>query len=49
MLDGLTISDAELREIDKIVVAACGTAYHAGLVAKYAIEHWTRSRWRSNW
>ncbi|HNE90068.1 MAG TPA: glutamine--fructose-6-phosphate transaminase (isomerizing), partial [Actinomycetota bacterium] len=32
----------ELREIDKIVVAACGTAYHAGLVAKYAIEHWTR-------
>ena len=42
MLDGLTISDAELREIDKIVVAACGTAYHAGLVAKYAIEHWTR-------
>ncbi|MEZ5185306.1 MAG: glutamine--fructose-6-phosphate transaminase (isomerizing) [Candidatus Nanopelagicales bacterium] len=41
-LDGLTISDNELREIDKIVVAACGTAYHAGLVAKYAIEHWTR-------
>jgi len=42
MLEGLTISDVELREIDKIVVAACGTAYHAGLVAKYAIEHWTR-------
>ncbi len=42
VLDGLTISDTELREIDKIVVAACGTAYHAGLVAKYAIEHWTR-------
>ena len=23
-------------------VVACGTAFHAGLVAKYAIEHWTR-------
>ena len=33
---------AELREIDKIVIVACGTAYHAGLVAKYAIEHWCR-------
>ena len=41
-LEGLSISDAELREIDKIVVVACGTAYHAGLVGKYAIEHWTR-------
>ncbi len=41
-LEGLNISDAELREIDKIVVVACGTAYHAGLVGKYAIEHWTR-------
>ncbi len=41
-LDDSRISDSELREIDKIVVVACGTAYHAGLVAKYAIEHWTR-------
>ena len=31
-----------LREIDKVVVIACGTASHAGMVAKYAIEHWTR-------
>ena len=38
----MRLSDSELREIDKIVVIACGTAYHAGLVAKYAIEHWTR-------
>ncbi len=28
--------------MDKVFVVACGTAYHAGLVAKYAIEHWTR-------
>ncbi|MEU3072443.1 glutamine--fructose-6-phosphate transaminase (isomerizing) [Streptomyces laurentii] len=41
-LDELRIPDAVLREADKIVVVACGTAFHAGLIAKYAIEHWTR-------
>ena len=41
-LDELHIPEAELRSIDKIIIVACGTAYYAGLVAKYAIEHWTR-------
>jgi glucosamine--fructose-6-phosphate aminotransferase (isomerizing) len=41
-LDEVRISDDELREVDKIIVIACGTAFYAGLVAKYAIEHWTR-------
>jgi glucosamine--fructose-6-phosphate aminotransferase (isomerizing) len=41
-LDEVRISDSHLREVDKIIVVACGTAYHAGMVAKYAIEHWTR-------
>ena len=41
-LDEMRLSDDELREVDKIIVIACGTAYHAGLIAKYAIEHWTR-------
>ena len=41
-LDEIRISEAELRAVDKIVIVACGTAYYAGLVAKYAIEHWTR-------
>lgn len=41
-LDEMRLSDDELREVDKVVVIACGTAYHAGMVAKYAIEHWTR-------
>ncbi|MPZ63058.1 MAG: glutamine--fructose-6-phosphate transaminase (isomerizing) [Propionibacteriales bacterium] len=41
-LDEMRLSDEELREIDKIIVIACGTAFYAGLVAKYAIEHWTR-------
>ena len=42
MLDEQRLSDQELREIDKVFVVACGTAYHSGLLAKYAIEHWTR-------
>ncbi|MEJ7706520.1 MAG: glutamine--fructose-6-phosphate transaminase (isomerizing) [Nocardioidaceae bacterium] len=41
-LDEMRLSDDELRAIDKIIIIACGTAFHAGLVAKYAIEHWTR-------
>ncbi|MFG3230379.1 glutamine--fructose-6-phosphate transaminase (isomerizing) [Streptomyces antibioticus] len=41
-LDEVRISASELREIDKVVIVACGTAFHAGLIAKYAIEHWTR-------
>ncbi|MFY1677202.1 glutamine--fructose-6-phosphate transaminase (isomerizing) [Streptomyces sp. WMMC905] len=41
-LDEVRIADAELRETDKVVIVACGTAFHSGLIAKYAIEHWTR-------
>jgi glucosamine--fructose-6-phosphate aminotransferase (isomerizing) len=42
VLDELRIDEAQLRAIDKIVIIACGTAAYAGMVAKYAIEHWTR-------
>jgi len=42
VLDEQRLSDQELREIDKVFVVACGTAFHSGLLAKYAIEHWTR-------
>ena len=42
VLDEMRLTDDELREVDKIVIVACGTAFHAGLIAKYAIEHWTR-------
>jgi glucosamine--fructose-6-phosphate aminotransferase (isomerizing) len=42
VLDEVRLSDQDLRDVDKIFVVACGTAYHAGLIAKYAIEHWTR-------
>ncbi|MEV7653373.1 glutamine--fructose-6-phosphate transaminase (isomerizing) [Streptomyces anulatus] len=41
-LDEVRIPAAELREVDKVVIVACGTAFHAGMIAKYAIEHWTR-------
>jgi glucosamine--fructose-6-phosphate aminotransferase (isomerizing) len=42
LLDEVRLSDQELRDIDKIFVVSCGTSFHAGLIAKYAIEHWTR-------
>ncbi|MCR6032411.1 glutamine--fructose-6-phosphate transaminase (isomerizing) [Nocardioides sp. zg-579] len=41
-LDEMRLSDQELRDIDKIIIIACGTSFYAGLVAKYAIEHWCR-------
>ncbi|MFT8330771.1 glutamine--fructose-6-phosphate transaminase (isomerizing) [Bifidobacterium psychraerophilum] len=41
-LDEVRIDEDVFRSIDKIVVIACGSASYAGLVAKYAIEHWVR-------
>jgi glutamine---fructose-6-phosphate transaminase (isomerizing) len=41
-MDELHTDTDVLREVDKVFVVACGTAFHSGLVAKYAIEHWTR-------
>lgn len=41
-LDEVRISEEELRDIDRIIIVGCGTANYAGMVAKYAIEHWTR-------
>ncbi len=42
VLDELRMSADEIRALKKITVIACGTAYHAGLVAKYAIEKWAK-------
>ncbi|WP_018154991.1 glutamine--fructose-6-phosphate transaminase (isomerizing) [Demetria terragena] len=41
-LDELRISEERLQDVSRIVFVACGTAAYAGMVAKYAIEHWTR-------
>jgi glucosamine--fructose-6-phosphate aminotransferase (isomerizing) len=41
-LDELHMTDEEIKKIRRISVIACGTAYHAGMVAKYAIEKWAK-------
>jgi len=44
--DGVDLSELELddvlRSLRRIVIVACGTSYHAGLVGRYAIEQWAR-------
>ncbi|HET8566072.1 MAG TPA: glutamine--fructose-6-phosphate transaminase (isomerizing) [Solirubrobacterales bacterium] len=41
-LTGVALSDEFLRGVRRIVIVACGTSYHAGLVGRYAIEEWAR-------
>ncbi len=41
-LDELTLTKAELAAVKHVVIIACGTSYHAGLVAKAAIERWAK-------
>ncbi|HEX2154120.1 MAG TPA: glutamine--fructose-6-phosphate transaminase (isomerizing) [Acidimicrobiia bacterium] len=42
LLRELELDDRLLRAVDKVFVIACGTSYHAAMMAKYAIERWTR-------
>ena len=46
---GITISattgdgvDQLLARVKRVQIVACGTSYHAGMVARYAVEHWAR-------
>jgi glucosamine--fructose-6-phosphate aminotransferase (isomerizing) len=41
-LDELAMSDEDVRGIEQVFIVACGSAYHSGLVGKYAIERWAR-------
>jgi glucosamine--fructose-6-phosphate aminotransferase (isomerizing) len=41
-LSDVDLSDEFLRDVNRIVIVACGTSYHAGLVGRYAIEEWAR-------
>ncbi|MFN2624722.1 MAG: glutamine--fructose-6-phosphate transaminase (isomerizing), partial [Mycobacteriales bacterium] len=41
-LDELSMSEEDIRGIDNVFVVACGSAYHSGLIGKYAIERWAR-------
>ncbi len=36
------LSDEILAEVDRVVIVACGTSYHAGLIGRYVIENWAR-------
>ena len=41
-LEGLELSDKQLRNLRRIVILACGTAYHSGVVGRYVLEEWAR-------
>ena len=42
VLESLGLSDQELQNLRRIVILACGTAYHSGVVGRYIIEEWAR-------
>ncbi|HXV02115.1 MAG TPA: glutamine--fructose-6-phosphate transaminase (isomerizing) [Gaiellaceae bacterium] len=42
VLEGLGLDDQALRDLRRIVILACGTAYHAGVVGRYVLEEWGR-------
>jgi len=41
-LDELAMSDEDVRGIEQVFIVACGSAYHSGLIGKYAVERWAR-------
>jgi glucosamine--fructose-6-phosphate aminotransferase (isomerizing) len=41
-LSDVALEDEFLRNVKRIVIVACGTSYHAGLIGRYAIEEWAR-------
>jgi glutamine---fructose-6-phosphate transaminase (isomerizing) len=41
-LGDIGISDGFLRDVRRVIIVACGTSYHAGLVGRYSIETWAR-------
>jgi glucosamine--fructose-6-phosphate aminotransferase (isomerizing) len=42
VLEALGMSELEIRNLRRIVIVACGTAYHAGVVGRYILEEWAR-------
>jgi glutamine---fructose-6-phosphate transaminase (isomerizing) len=41
-LDGLNLPDERIRSLNRVVMLACGSSYHAGLVGRYLLEEWAR-------
>lgn len=42
VLDGIKLSEKEIERVNKIIILACGTAYHAGMVGKYILEKFAK-------
>src|SRR5438132_9803103 len=42
VLEGIGLSELEIQNLRRIVIVACGTAYHSGVVGRYIIEEWAR-------
>ena len=42
VLDGISLTGKQLRQINRLYIVACGSAYHAGVVGKYVLEKLTR-------
>src|SRR5262249_29987028 len=42
LLEGIGLTDLEIQNLRRIVIVACGTAYHAGVVGRYILEEWAR-------
>src|SRR5207249_10902718 len=42
LLESLGLTDREIKNLRRIVILACGTSYHAGVVGRYVIEEWAR-------
>ena len=42
VLEGIGLNELEIQNLRRIVIVACGTAYHAGVVGRYIIEEWAR-------
>ncbi len=42
VLEGLGLTETEIQNLRRIVIVACGTAYHAGVVGRYILEEWAR-------
>src|SRR5438445_7932289 len=42
VLEGIGLNELEIQNLRRIVIVACGTAYHAGVVGRYIVEEWAR-------
>src|SRR4029077_10697747 len=42
VLDGIGLTELEIQNLRRIVIVACGSAYHAGVVGRYIVEEWAR-------